>query len=152
MVCVTFVYRYNQINAISMACKTGVKGCLELTRMWYRQWMKDPDSNLYGNHFPKPEIWIQFIPVPISFPISYYFLILILQIQLNLVQWFGSTLNSVQASSSSICTIDLIQFSSLLFSSFQSVYGSLVQLISPQNSVQDSLVLDFSLVQLISFF
>uniref|UniRef100_A0A8C1WN26 Aminopeptidase n=1 Tax=Cyprinus carpio TaxID=7962 RepID=A0A8C1WN26_CYPCA len=35
----------NQINAISMACRTGVKGCSELTRMWYRQWMKNPDSN-----------------------------------------------------------------------------------------------------------
>ncbi|KAK2913418.1 hypothetical protein Q8A67_001817 [Cirrhinus molitorella] len=37
--------QYNQINAISMACKTGVKECLELTRMWYRQWMTNPDSN-----------------------------------------------------------------------------------------------------------
>uniref|UniRef100_A0A672T0K2 Aminopeptidase n=1 Tax=Sinocyclocheilus grahami TaxID=75366 RepID=A0A672T0K2_SINGR len=53
MVCVTSVYRYNQINAVSMACKTGVKGCSELTRMWYRQWMKNPDTNPYGKCFSK---------------------------------------------------------------------------------------------------
>lgn len=56
MVCVTSVYRYNQVNAITMACKTGVKGCSELTRMWYRQWMKNPGSNPYGNRFSLPEI------------------------------------------------------------------------------------------------
>uniref|UniRef100_A0A671KT52 Aminopeptidase n=1 Tax=Sinocyclocheilus anshuiensis TaxID=1608454 RepID=A0A671KT52_9TELE len=42
----TYYKKYNQINAVSMACKTGVKGCSELTRMWYRQWMKNPGSNL----------------------------------------------------------------------------------------------------------
>ncbi|XP_073693463.1 aminopeptidase N-like [Garra rufa] len=41
-----FMDQYNQINAISMACKTGVKECSALTIMWYRQWMKNPDSNL----------------------------------------------------------------------------------------------------------
>uniref|UniRef100_A0A8C1Q5B0 Aminopeptidase n=1 Tax=Cyprinus carpio TaxID=7962 RepID=A0A8C1Q5B0_CYPCA len=41
----TYYKKSNQINAISMACRTGVKGCSELTRMWYRQWMKNPDSN-----------------------------------------------------------------------------------------------------------
>uniref|UniRef100_A0A8C1GCC5 Aminopeptidase n=1 Tax=Cyprinus carpio TaxID=7962 RepID=A0A8C1GCC5_CYPCA len=40
-----YMDQYNQINAISMACKTGVKGCSELTRMWYRQWMKNPDTS-----------------------------------------------------------------------------------------------------------
>uniref|UniRef100_A0A672T0D1 Aminopeptidase n=1 Tax=Sinocyclocheilus grahami TaxID=75366 RepID=A0A672T0D1_SINGR len=40
-----YMDQYNQINAVSMACKTGVKGCSELTRMWYRQWMKNPDTN-----------------------------------------------------------------------------------------------------------
>ncbi|XP_050971956.1 aminopeptidase N isoform X2 [Labeo rohita] len=40
-----FMDQYNQVNAITMACKTGVKGCSELTRMWYRQWMKNPGSN-----------------------------------------------------------------------------------------------------------
>uniref|UniRef100_A0A672T0J7 Aminopeptidase n=1 Tax=Sinocyclocheilus grahami TaxID=75366 RepID=A0A672T0J7_SINGR len=43
-----YMDQYNQINAVSMACKTGVKGCSELTRMWYRQWMKNPDTNPYG--------------------------------------------------------------------------------------------------------
>ncbi|XP_057191939.1 aminopeptidase N isoform X2 [Triplophysa rosa] len=37
--------RYNQVNAISLACKTGVDGCSELTRAWYRWWMDNPDSN-----------------------------------------------------------------------------------------------------------
>ncbi|XP_026071988.1 aminopeptidase N-like [Carassius auratus] len=40
-----YMDQYNQVNAILMACKTGVKGCSELTSMWYRQWMKNPDSN-----------------------------------------------------------------------------------------------------------
>ncbi|XP_001922987.2 aminopeptidase N isoform X1 [Danio rerio] len=37
--------QYNQLNAITMACKTRVKACSELTSMWYRQWMKDPNVN-----------------------------------------------------------------------------------------------------------
>ncbi|XP_056608835.1 aminopeptidase N-like isoform X2 [Triplophysa dalaica] len=37
--------RFNQVNAISLACKTGVDGCLELTRVWYRRWMENPYSN-----------------------------------------------------------------------------------------------------------
>ncbi|KAK7176825.1 hypothetical protein R3I93_000923 [Phoxinus phoxinus] len=40
-----YMDQHNQLNAISMACKTGVKGCSELTGMWYRQWMKNPDSS-----------------------------------------------------------------------------------------------------------
>ncbi|XP_077084022.1 aminopeptidase N isoform X3 [Siphateles boraxobius] len=40
-----YMDQHNQLNAISMACKTGVKECSELTKMWYRQWMKKPDSN-----------------------------------------------------------------------------------------------------------
>uniref|UniRef100_A0A672SZ17 Aminopeptidase n=1 Tax=Sinocyclocheilus grahami TaxID=75366 RepID=A0A672SZ17_SINGR len=48
-----YMDQYNQINAVSMACKTGVKGCSELTRMWYRQWMKNPDTNPYGKCFSK---------------------------------------------------------------------------------------------------
>ncbi|XP_067301289.1 aminopeptidase N [Pseudorasbora parva] len=40
-----YMDQHNQLNAISMACKTGVKGCSELTRMWYSQWMKKPDRN-----------------------------------------------------------------------------------------------------------
>lgn len=87
----TSVFRYNLINTVSMACKTGVKGCSELTRMWYRQWMKNPDTSPYGKCFSKPEIWIQFIPVIYS-----HFLILILQIQLNLVQFSDSVLLSIQ--------------------------------------------------------
>ncbi|KAM9408324.1 aminopeptidase N-like [Pholidichthys leucotaenia] len=38
--------QYNQINAISMACRVGVEGCRELITGWYRQWMENPDQNL----------------------------------------------------------------------------------------------------------
>uniref|UniRef100_A0A667XA10 Aminopeptidase n=1 Tax=Myripristis murdjan TaxID=586833 RepID=A0A667XA10_9TELE len=34
------------VNAISMACSTGVEGCEELTTGWFRAWMKDPTNNL----------------------------------------------------------------------------------------------------------
>ncbi|XP_049926517.1 aminopeptidase Ey-like isoform X2 [Epinephelus moara] len=37
--------QYNQINAISLACNTGVEGCKELTTGWFREWMKDPAIN-----------------------------------------------------------------------------------------------------------
>ncbi|XP_046898582.1 aminopeptidase N-like [Hypomesus transpacificus] len=37
--------QYNQINAISMACRMGVEGCRSLTQSWFRQWMRDPDHN-----------------------------------------------------------------------------------------------------------
>ncbi|KAI4903568.1 hypothetical protein NFI96_032913 [Prochilodus magdalenae] len=37
--------QYNQINAISLGCRTGVEGCTDLTKMWYRQWMENPDQN-----------------------------------------------------------------------------------------------------------
>ncbi|XP_029010286.1 aminopeptidase Ey [Betta splendens] len=38
--------QYNQVNAIRMACSTGVSGCQELTTAWFRQWMASPQSNL----------------------------------------------------------------------------------------------------------
>lgn len=37
--------QYSQLNAMLMACKTGIKACSELTSMWYRQWMKNPNVN-----------------------------------------------------------------------------------------------------------
>ncbi|KAG7468182.1 hypothetical protein MATL_G00140110 [Megalops atlanticus] len=38
-------FRYNQVNAIWLACSTGVEGCQNLTTSWYRQWMQDPANN-----------------------------------------------------------------------------------------------------------
>ncbi|XP_061102909.1 aminopeptidase Ey-like [Conger conger] len=38
--------QYNQVNAIWLACSTGVEGCQELTVNWYRQWMNNPANNL----------------------------------------------------------------------------------------------------------
>ncbi|KAM9409838.1 aminopeptidase Ey-like isoform 2-T2 [Pholidichthys leucotaenia] len=37
--------QYNQVNAISMACGTGVKGCKELTTGWFKEWMQNPSDN-----------------------------------------------------------------------------------------------------------
>ncbi|KAM4593085.1 aminopeptidase Ey-like [Odontesthes bonariensis] len=37
--------QYNQVNAISMACSTGVEGCAELTTGWFKEWMKNPATN-----------------------------------------------------------------------------------------------------------
>uniref|UniRef100_A0A3Q0RHY1 Aminopeptidase n=1 Tax=Amphilophus citrinellus TaxID=61819 RepID=A0A3Q0RHY1_AMPCI len=37
--------QYNQVIAISWACKTGVPGCKELTTTWFKEWMQNPDNN-----------------------------------------------------------------------------------------------------------
>uniref|UniRef100_A0A3P8YL37 Aminopeptidase n=1 Tax=Esox lucius TaxID=8010 RepID=A0A3P8YL37_ESOLU len=37
--------QYNQINAISFACMTGVEACRVLTRSWFREWMRNPHRN-----------------------------------------------------------------------------------------------------------
>ncbi|XP_066503247.1 aminopeptidase Ey [Hoplias malabaricus] len=37
--------QFTQIIALSLACKTGVQSCRDLTRTWFRQWMEDPDNN-----------------------------------------------------------------------------------------------------------
>ncbi|KAK5873553.1 hypothetical protein PBY51_018587 [Eleginops maclovinus] len=37
--------QYNQVNAISMACSTGVDGCKELTTGWFQEWMNNPAVN-----------------------------------------------------------------------------------------------------------
>ncbi|KAG9332342.1 hypothetical protein JZ751_015349 [Albula glossodonta] len=39
------VYGPMQVNAIWLACKTGVASCQELTKGWFRQWMQDPANN-----------------------------------------------------------------------------------------------------------
>ncbi|KAF3832216.1 hypothetical protein F7725_025881 [Dissostichus mawsoni] len=40
--------QYNQVNAISMACSTGVDGCKELTSGWFTEWMNNPAVNKYN--------------------------------------------------------------------------------------------------------
>ncbi|XP_029601176.1 aminopeptidase N-like [Salmo trutta] len=37
--------QYNQVNAISIACSTGVTGCEELTTGWFKDWMNTPENN-----------------------------------------------------------------------------------------------------------
>lgn len=42
--------QYNQINAISLACSTGVEGCRELTSGWFKEWMdKSTVNNIEAN-------------------------------------------------------------------------------------------------------
>ncbi|AWP08987.1 putative aminopeptidase N-like [Scophthalmus maximus] len=38
--------QYNQVNAVSMACSTGVTECQNLTTAWFKQWMENPQNNL----------------------------------------------------------------------------------------------------------
>ncbi|XP_062277573.1 aminopeptidase Ey-like [Scomber scombrus] len=37
--------QYNQVNAIRMACRTGVTECQNLTTSWFKQWMENPQNN-----------------------------------------------------------------------------------------------------------
>ncbi|XP_028257682.1 aminopeptidase Ey-like [Parambassis ranga] len=37
--------QYNQVNAISLACSTGVKECVALTTGWFKDWMANPSKN-----------------------------------------------------------------------------------------------------------
>uniref|UniRef100_A0A3Q1HIW6 Aminopeptidase n=1 Tax=Anabas testudineus TaxID=64144 RepID=A0A3Q1HIW6_ANATE len=37
--------QYNQVNAISLACSTGVEECIDLTTGWFKEWMENPDNN-----------------------------------------------------------------------------------------------------------
>uniref|UniRef100_A0AAR2KCR9 Aminopeptidase n=1 Tax=Pygocentrus nattereri TaxID=42514 RepID=A0AAR2KCR9_PYGNA len=37
--------QFTQIIALSLACKTGLPGCRDIIKAWFRQWMQDPDNN-----------------------------------------------------------------------------------------------------------
>ncbi|KAJ8417589.1 hypothetical protein AAFF_G00224320 [Aldrovandia affinis] len=37
--------QYNQVNAVWLACLTGLQDCNNLARGWFRQWMQDPANN-----------------------------------------------------------------------------------------------------------
>lgn len=52
--------RFNQINAISLACSSGLEDCNTLTTGWFRELMKNPTNNT----------WVQsatFTPSPLVF-------------------------------------------------------------------------------------
>nr|XP_046250906.1 aminopeptidase Ey-like [Scatophagus argus] len=38
--------QYNQVNAIHMACRTGVIECQNLTNTWFKEWMDSPQHNM----------------------------------------------------------------------------------------------------------
>lgn len=38
--------QYNQVNAIRTACQTEVTECMNLTSLWFRQWMDNPQHNM----------------------------------------------------------------------------------------------------------
>ncbi|XP_043099183.1 aminopeptidase N [Puntigrus tetrazona] len=37
--------QFTQIIALSLACSTGVEGCRELTKSWFKKWMQNPQNN-----------------------------------------------------------------------------------------------------------
>ncbi|XP_071775463.1 aminopeptidase N isoform X2 [Centroberyx gerrardi] len=37
--------QYNQVNAIRIACSTGIQECQDLVEGWFRAWMTNPDNN-----------------------------------------------------------------------------------------------------------
>ncbi|XP_056106759.1 alanyl (membrane) aminopeptidase b, tandem duplicate 1 [Rhinichthys klamathensis goyatoka] len=37
--------QYNQINALRVACSTGLENCTTLVKDWFQQWMNNPDDN-----------------------------------------------------------------------------------------------------------
>lgn len=39
------ICRYNQVNALRVACSTGLKNCTDLVNGWFQQWMNNPDVN-----------------------------------------------------------------------------------------------------------
>uniref|UniRef100_A0A4W4DMG9 Aminopeptidase n=1 Tax=Electrophorus electricus TaxID=8005 RepID=A0A4W4DMG9_ELEEL len=38
--------QFTQIIALSLACRTGLQECLDLTQTWFRQWMQHPENNM----------------------------------------------------------------------------------------------------------
>ncbi|XP_034082999.1 aminopeptidase N-like isoform X2 [Gymnodraco acuticeps] len=41
--------QYNQVNAISMACRTGLEECSTLTKTWFKQWMDTNKNQIHPN-------------------------------------------------------------------------------------------------------
>ncbi|KAM4553153.1 aminopeptidase N-like [Fundulus diaphanus] len=41
--------QYNQVNAISLACKTGLKECQDLVQGWFKQWMDTGINPIHAN-------------------------------------------------------------------------------------------------------
>ncbi|KAL2093495.1 hypothetical protein ACEWY4_010807 [Coilia grayii] len=37
--------QYNQVNALRMACSTGISACTQLVQTWYKAWMANPANN-----------------------------------------------------------------------------------------------------------
>lgn len=43
--CVCVSYRYNEVNALRMACSSGVEECNTLVKKWFEEWMMNPSIN-----------------------------------------------------------------------------------------------------------
>ncbi|KAM7413857.1 hypothetical protein PAMA_018921 [Pampus argenteus] len=41
--------QYNQVNAISLACRTGIEECQNLTKTWFKQWMDTGVNKIHPN-------------------------------------------------------------------------------------------------------
>uniref|UniRef100_A0A671SNZ9 Aminopeptidase n=1 Tax=Sinocyclocheilus anshuiensis TaxID=1608454 RepID=A0A671SNZ9_9TELE len=37
--------QYNQVNALTVACSTGLEACMTLVKTWFQQWMENPNVN-----------------------------------------------------------------------------------------------------------
>ncbi|XP_068169617.1 aminopeptidase N-like isoform X2 [Antennarius striatus] len=44
----------NQVNALRVACTTGVTECLDLTSTWFQQWMTNPQHNMIHPNLRSP--------------------------------------------------------------------------------------------------
>ncbi|XP_026167209.1 aminopeptidase N-like [Mastacembelus armatus] len=41
--------QYNQVNAISLACRTGLEECQNLAKLWFNQWMETNKNHIHPN-------------------------------------------------------------------------------------------------------
>ncbi|XP_039989347.1 aminopeptidase N-like [Xiphias gladius] len=41
--------QYNQVNALSLACRTGLEECQNLTKAWFNQWMETKNNQIHPN-------------------------------------------------------------------------------------------------------
>ncbi|XP_070763201.1 aminopeptidase N-like [Enoplosus armatus] len=41
--------QYNQVNAISLACRTGLEECQNLTKVWFNDWMDTENNRIHPN-------------------------------------------------------------------------------------------------------
>lgn len=48
--------RYNQVNAISLACRTGLEECQNLVKTWFAEWMNTNNNPWVHRHHPNVQV------------------------------------------------------------------------------------------------